>query len=77
MVQTRVGSGPPPDLDQGLGILCPGIPGPYCEWSEPCTGGLEPVPGVRAHPWRFWTLLGGPVRTYRGPALSHGVRTHC
>jgi hypothetical protein len=32
--------------------------------------------GVRAHPWRFWTLPRGPVRTYRGPAFSHGVRTH-
>jgi hypothetical protein len=29
----------PPDLDQCLGILCPGIPGPYCEWPGPCTGG--------------------------------------
>jgi hypothetical protein len=35
-------------------------------------GGPEPVLGVRAHPWWFWTLLGGPVRTYRGPTLSHG-----
>jgi hypothetical protein len=39
MVQTRVGSRPPLNLDQGLGILCPGIPGPCCEWPEPCTGG--------------------------------------
>jgi hypothetical protein len=39
MVWTHVGSGPPPDLDQGLGILCPGILGPCCEWSGPCTGG--------------------------------------
>jgi hypothetical protein len=35
-------------------------------------GGPGPVPGVRAHPWRFWTLPGGPVCTYIGPALSHG-----
>jgi hypothetical protein len=39
MVRTRVSSGPPPDLDQGLGILCPGIPGPCCEWPGPCIGG--------------------------------------
>jgi hypothetical protein len=30
------------------------------------------VPGVRARLCRFWTLSGGPVRTHRGPALSHG-----
>jgi hypothetical protein len=39
MVRTRVDSGPPPDLDQGLAILCLGIPGPCCEWPRPCTGG--------------------------------------
>jgi hypothetical protein len=44
---------------------------------DPTQRGLGPVPGVRVRPWRFWTLLGGPVRTYRGQALSHGVRTHC
>jgi hypothetical protein len=38
--------------------------------------GPDPSQGVRARPWRFWTLPGGPVLTYRGPALSHGVRTH-
>jgi hypothetical protein len=39
---------------------------------DPAQGGPGPVPGVRARPWRFWTLPGGPVRTYRGPTLSHG-----
>jgi hypothetical protein len=39
---------------------------------KPTQGGSGPVPEVRARPWRFWTLPGGPVRTYRGPALSHG-----
>jgi hypothetical protein len=39
---------------------------------DPAQGGPEPVPGVRARPWRFWTLHRGPVHTYRGPALSHG-----
>jgi hypothetical protein len=38
----------------------------------PAQGGPGPVPGVRARPWRFWTLLGGPISTYRGPVLSHG-----
>jgi hypothetical protein len=35
-------------------------------------GGPRPVPRVRARLWRFRTLPGGPVRTYRGPTLSHG-----
>jgi hypothetical protein len=29
----------PPGLGQGLGIICPGISGPCCEWPEPCIGG--------------------------------------
>ena len=41
MVRTRVGSGPPPDLDQGLGILCARTLGPCCEWPGPCPGGSE------------------------------------
>jgi hypothetical protein len=44
MVRTRVGSGPSPDLDQGLGIPCSGIPRPCCEWPGPCTGGSETRP---------------------------------
>jgi hypothetical protein len=44
MVRTRVSSGPPPALDQGLGILCPRIPGPCREWPGPCTGGSETRP---------------------------------
>ena len=39
MVRKRVSSGPPPGLGQGLGIVCPRIPGPCCEWLGPCTGG--------------------------------------
>jgi hypothetical protein len=51
MVRTRVGSGPPPDLDQGLGILCSGIPGPCCDWPGPYTG------GSRTHPRGPGTLV--------------------
>jgi hypothetical protein len=40
--------------------------------SDPAQRGLGPDLGVRARPWRFWTLPGGPVRTYRGPTLFHG-----
>jgi hypothetical protein len=43
---------------------------------DPAQGGLGPVHGVWAHPWRFGTLPGGPIRTYGGPTLSHGVWTH-
>jgi hypothetical protein len=39
---------------------------------DPAQGGPGPVPGVRARPWRFGTLPGGPVRTFGGPALSYG-----
>jgi hypothetical protein len=39
---------------------------------DPTQGGPGPIPGVRARSWRFWTLPGGQVRTYRGPTLSHG-----
>jgi hypothetical protein len=37
---------------------------------DPTHRGPGPVPGVRARPWRFWTLPRGSVRTYRGPTLS-------
>jgi hypothetical protein len=43
---------------------------------DPAQGGLGPVHGVWACPWRFGTLPGGPIRTYGGPTLSHGVWTH-
>jgi hypothetical protein len=69
-VQTRVVIGPPPGS-------CP-RPVHVLSWDlavrgpDPAQGGLGPVPGVWARPWRFWTLLGGPVCTYRGPTLPHG-----
>jgi hypothetical protein len=50
---------------------------------DPTVGGPDPIQGVRvpfqgsgSHTWRSWTKLGGPDRIYRGPAPSHGVRTH-
>jgi hypothetical protein len=46
MVRTHVNTGPSPGLDQGLGILSLGIPGPYCEQSGPLLRGPGPVPGV-------------------------------
>jgi hypothetical protein len=52
-------------------FIVPESRGPCCEWPGPCTGGPGPIPGVRARPWRFWTLPGGSVHTYRGPTLSH------
>ena len=54
MARTRVGSGPPPGLQQGPGILCPRIPGPCCEWPRPHTEGSG------THPR-------GPVRACGGP----------
>jgi hypothetical protein len=39
MVRTRVIFGRPPGLGQGLGILCPVIPGLRCEWPGSCIGG--------------------------------------
>jgi hypothetical protein len=44
MVRTRVSSGAPPGLGQGLGILCPRILGPCCEWPGPCTEGFGTRP---------------------------------
>jgi hypothetical protein len=43
----------------------------------PRRGVQTPSGGSGLHPWRSWTLSGGPVCIYRGPILSHGVRTHC
>jgi hypothetical protein len=59
---TRVDTGPLPDLEQGLGILCPRVPGPGCGWLGPhiegsgtrpeglgrARGGPGPFPGVRS-----------------------------
>jgi hypothetical protein len=70
-VQTRVVIGPPPGS-------CP-RPVHVLSWDlamcgpDPAQGGPGPVPGVRACLWRFCTLLGGPIYTYRGPTLFHGV----
>jgi hypothetical protein len=51
MVRTCVSSRPPPGLDQGLGILCPGISGHCREWPGPCTRGSGTRPrGSRTRP---------------------------
>ena len=50
----------------------PAVGGP-----DPTQRGPGPVPGVRIALVGSWTLPGGPVYMYKGPALSHGVRTHC
>jgi hypothetical protein len=49
------------------------------ESQDPAVSGPDPRRGVRTlfggsglHPWRSWTLPGGPVYIYKGPILSHG-----
>jgi hypothetical protein len=49
------------------------------ESRDPTVSGLDPtrrdpnpIQGSGLHPWRSWTLPGGPVCIYRGPILSHG-----
>jgi hypothetical protein len=76
MVRTRVGSGPRLALTKIRVLFVPEPRDPVVSGPDPAQGGPRPVLGVRARPWRFWTLPGGPVRTYRGPVLPMGVRTH-
>jgi hypothetical protein len=45
----------------------PAVSGP-----DPTQRGPDPILGSGLRPWRFWTLLGGPISIYRGPTLSHG-----
>jgi hypothetical protein len=45
----------------------PAVSGP-----DPTQRGLDPILGVRFAHVGSWTLPGGPVCIYRGPALSHG-----
>jgi hypothetical protein len=61
---TRVGTRPPPDLEQGLGILCPRALGPSCGWPGPHTEGS----GTRS---------GGPGRARGGRGPFPGVRSIC
>jgi hypothetical protein len=42
---TRVGTGPLPDLEQGIGILCPRVLGPGCGRPGPHTEGSGTRPG--------------------------------
>jgi hypothetical protein len=50
---------------------------PLCVAQTLTRRGSDPIPGSGLLTWRSWTLPGSPVRIYRGPTLSHGVRTHC
>jgi hypothetical protein len=68
MVRTRVGSGPPPGLEQGPGTLCPRIPGPCREWPGPHTegSGTHPRGSVRAR--------GGPGLYPEAQSVNTGVQ---
>jgi hypothetical protein len=44
---------------------------PAMSGPDPTQRGPDPILGVRFRLWRSWTLPGGPVCIYRGPALSH------
>jgi hypothetical protein len=59
---TRVYTGPLPDLEQGLGILRPRVPGPSYGWLGPHTEGSGTRPG-------------GLGRARGSPGLFLGVRS--
>jgi hypothetical protein len=61
---TRVGTGPLPDLEQGLDILCPRVPGPGCGRPGPHTEGSGTCPG-------------GPGHSRGGPGPYSEVRSTC
>jgi hypothetical protein len=72
MVRTRVGSGPPPGLQQGLGTP-PRISGPCCERLGPHTGrsGTH-LGGPVCTSRRSWTLPRGSGCVSRGSTFSRG-----
>jgi hypothetical protein len=78
MVRTRVGSGPPPDLDQGLGILCP-------ESQHLAVSGLNPAQGGSGGSSQGSGHARGGSRPYPEARSVHtgvqhfpmGVQTHC
>jgi hypothetical protein len=53
-------------------FFAPGSRDPAVSGPDPIQRGPEPILGVRLHPWRSWTLPGGPVCIHRGPTLFHG-----
>jgi hypothetical protein len=61
---TRVGTGPQPDLEQGLGILCLRVLGPGCGQLGPHTEGSRTCPG-------------DPGRARVGPGPYPEVRSIC
>jgi hypothetical protein len=77
MVRTRVGSGPRLALIKAWVFFVPEYRYPVVSGPDPTHGVRDPSQGSSLRPWRSWTLPGGPVCIYRGPTLSHGVRTHC
>jgi hypothetical protein len=75
---TRVGTGPQPDLEHGLGILCHRVPRPVYGRCGPHTEGSETRPGG---PGRARGCSGPfPVVRSTRTGVRHfpmGVRTHC
>jgi hypothetical protein len=75
MVRTRVGSGPPPGLDQGLGIIffVPESRDPAVSGPDPTQRGPGPVPGVRVAPVEVLDLtLGSGLYTQGFDTLPWG-----
>jgi hypothetical protein len=48
-------------------------PDPAVSGPDPTQRGPDPIPGIRFAPVGSWTLPGGLVCIYRGPAPPHGV----
>jgi hypothetical protein len=80
----QAGSGhvstPDPYLSKAWVFSAPESRNPVVGSPDPTRGGggLGPVLGSGTRSWGSWTLLGGLVYMYRGPALfPWGVRTYC
>jgi hypothetical protein len=69
-VRARVVTDPRLGHVQGLCMFCPGTL--LCVARTLHRGGSRARPGIQARLWRFWTLPGGPVHTYRGLVLPYG-----
>ena len=77
MVRTRVSSGPRLTLIKAWVFFVPESRDPAVSGPDPMQRGSDPIRGSGLHPWRSWTLPGGPVCIYRGPILPMGVQTYC